>query len=258
MMAMSSPGVVLRRAALLIQALLAFLLALSVASTSATPASAHQPYQIPASLPGAIDPQELASFLDGVLPAQLEAHHVPGAAVAVVQDGRLVLARGYGTADREQGVPVVADRTLFRVGSVGKTVTWTAVMQLVEQGKLDLHADVNTYLTAFKVPATYPQPITLAHLLTHTAGFDDKGGILARDPADLQPLGAFLSASLPARVRPPGELAAYSNHGTALAGYIVEQVSGVALRSVRRGAHLRPAGDAPQHHPRAGAGRPGG
>jgi CubicO group peptidase (beta-lactamase class C family) len=216
------------RAARLVQALLALLLALSVVSAGAAPAAPpQQPSHVPTPAPGPIDPQELATFLDGVMPAQLETHHVPGAAVAVVQDGRLLLARGYGTADRERGVPVVADQTLFSVGSVGKTITWTAVMQLVEQGQLDLHADVNTYLTAFQVPATYPQPITLAHLLTHTAGFDDQAGILARSPADLQPLGAYLAANLPARVRPPGQLAAYSNHGTALAGYIVEQVSGL-------------------------------
>ena len=224
---MKTPTAIPRAASLLVCALVALLLGLSAASAAAAPAPSQQRHQSPAPAVGAIEPQDLATFLDDVVPAQLEANHVPGAAVSVVQDGQLVLAKGYGLADRERGVPVAADRTVFRVGSVGKAVTGTTVMQLVEQGKLDLHADVNTYLTEFKVPATYPQPITLAHLLTHTAGFEDKAGVVARTPADLRPLGAFLAETLPARVRPPGELAAYSNHGAALAGYIVEQVSGL-------------------------------
>ena len=101
-------------------------------------------------------------------------------------------------------------------------------MQLAEQGKVDLHADVNTYLKTFHLPATYREPITLAHLLTHTAGFEDRGtGTYARTTSDLEPLGQWLAEHIPARVRPPGELTAYSNYGAVLAGYIVEQVSGL-------------------------------
>ena len=117
---------------------------------------------------------------------------------------------------------------MFRIGSVSKLFTWTAVMQLVEQGKLDLDADVNTYLKEFKIPQTYPQPVTLKHLMTHTAGFEDHVlGLFGRDAASLEPLGKLLAREMPSRVRPPGELASYSNHGTALAGYIVSQVSGM-------------------------------
>jgi CubicO group peptidase (beta-lactamase class C family) len=102
------------------------------------------------------------------------------------------------------------------------------VLQLAEQGKLNLHADVNTYLKTFHIPATYPEPITLAHLLTHTAGFEDREtGLYPRTISDLEPLGQWLAEHIPARVRPPGELSAYSNYGFALAGYIVEQVSGL-------------------------------
>ena len=174
------------------------------------------------------DPEELEDFVDGVMSASLEDHHVPGATVAVVEDGKLFFARGYGYADLENREPVVADETLFRVGSVGKSFTATAVMQLVEEGRLDLDADVNTYLEDFKVPDTYPQPITLHHLLTHTAGFEDRyKGIKARAAGDLRPLDEFLAEDMPARVRPPGEFAAYSNYGLSLAGYIVEQVSGM-------------------------------
>ena len=91
-----------------------------------------------------------------------------------MKDGQLFFAKGYGYANLERHTPLVADQTLLRVGSIAKLFTWTAVMQLVEQGKLDLNADVNTYLADVVIPATYPAPITLAHLLTHTAGFEDR------------------------------------------------------------------------------------
>jgi len=175
------------------------------------------------------DPRELETFLDGVLSKQMRANHIPGAAVSVVKDGRLLFAKGYGSANLQAGRPVNAQKTLFRIGSVSKLFTATAVLQLAEQGKLNLHADVNTYLKTFHIPATYPEPITLAHLLTHTAGFEGRETGLqeARTTSDLKPLGQLLAEHMPARARPPGELTAYSNYGYALAGYIVEQVSGM-------------------------------
>ena len=103
----------------------------------------------------------------------MEKHHIAGAAVSVVKDGKLFFAKGYGYADLENDIPVDPEQTIFRIGSVGKLFTWTAVMQLVEQGKLDLDADINTYLD-FRIPDTYPQPITLKHLMTHTSGFEDR------------------------------------------------------------------------------------
>ncbi len=175
------------------------------------------------------DPRELETFLDGVIGKQMQGDHIPGAAVSVVKDGQLLFAKGYGSADLQAGKPVNAQTTLFRIGSVSKLFTATAVLQLAEQGKLNLHADVNTYLKTFHLPATYPEPITLAHLLTHTAGFEGRETGLqeARTTSDLKPLGQLLAEHMPARVRPPGELTAYSNYGFALAGYIVEQVSGM-------------------------------
>jgi CubicO group peptidase (beta-lactamase class C family) len=183
----------------------------------------------PPSPTGLSEPGELETFLDGVISTQLQVDHIPGAAVSVVKDGQLLFAKGYGSADLQAGKPVNAQTTLFRVGSVSKLFTATAVLQLAEQGKLNLHADVNTYLKTFHLPATYPEPITLAHLLTHTAGFEgrDTGLQAARTTSDLEPLGQLLAEHMPARVRPPGVVTAYSNYGYALAGYIVEQVSGM-------------------------------
>ena len=123
------------------------------------------------SVDGLTDSAELEAFLDGLVEAQLEAYHIAGATVAVVKDGALFFAKGYGYADLEKRKRVSADRTLFRIASISKLFVWTAVMQLVEQGKLDLNTDINIYLTEFKIPDTYAQPITLTHLMTHTAGF---------------------------------------------------------------------------------------
>jgi CubicO group peptidase (beta-lactamase class C family) len=193
------------------------------------PGQARRSTPPPPTPSGLGDPRELETFLDGVIGKQMRVDHIPGATVSVVKDGQLFFAKGYGSADLQAGKPVNAQTTLFRVGSESKSFTATAVMQLAEQGKLNLHADVNTYLKTFQLPATYPEPITLAHLLTHTAGFEarETGLQEARTASDLEPLGQLLAEHMPARVRPPGVVTAYSNYGYALAGYIVEQVSGL-------------------------------
>lgn len=175
------------------------------------------------------DPHDLQTFLDRTITAQLKNNHIPGATISVVKGGSLAFAKGYGDADLQRGKQVSATTTLFRIASVSKLFTWTAIMQLVEQGKVDLHTDINHYLKTFQIPATYPQPITLMHLLTHTAGFEEKGGANATSPEGLEPLGMWLASHIPTRVHPPGELASYSNYNAALAGYIVEQVSGLSF-----------------------------
>jgi CubicO group peptidase (beta-lactamase class C family) len=174
---------------------------------------------------GPTDHAELEAFLDDLLVRQMDEYHVAGAAVSVVKDGQLFFAKGYGYADLEDGVPVDPERTMFRIGSVGKTFTWTAVMQLVEQGKLDLDADINTYLD-FRIPATYPQPITLKHLMTHTSGFEDRlFGSVVSDAKDVAPVREWLISHISARVRPPGDTG-YANYNAILAGYIVARISG--------------------------------
>jgi CubicO group peptidase (beta-lactamase class C family) len=178
---------------------------------------------------GPTDPQELEAFLDDLMSAEMAENQIPGAMVAVVKDGRVLLTKGYGYADMADQIPVDPERTLFRVGSVSKLFTWTAVMQLVEQGKLSLDTDVNEYLD-FTIPATFPEPITLRHLLSHTAGFEFKGTNLWRLQAgQMVSLSDWMKDNQPARVFPAGEIAVYSNYGTALAGYIVERVSGLSF-----------------------------
>jgi CubicO group peptidase (beta-lactamase class C family) len=194
-------------------------------------------------LSGPTDPQEMEAFMDEFIPAQLEENHIPGATVSVIKDGKLFFAKGYGYADLETRRPVIADQTLFRPGSVSKLFTWTAVMQLAEQGKVDLHTDINTYLKDFQIPATYPEPITLAHLLTHTTGFEEFGeGLFILDGERMMPLAELMSLGMPARIYAPGEVVTYSNYGTTLAGYIVEQVSGLSFEQYIEENILNPLG----------------
>jgi len=174
------------------------------------------------------DGEELEAFLDGVIESQMATEKVAGAVVAVVHAGEISLLKGYGLADVATGRPVDPRRTLFRPGSISKLFTWTAVMQLVEQGKLDLDADVNDYLQGVSVPAAFGAPVTLAHLMTHTAGFEDRMfGLFSASPDRMTPLAELLAHELPTRVMPPGDAVAYSNYGTALAGLVIEQVSGL-------------------------------
>jgi CubicO group peptidase (beta-lactamase class C family) len=191
---------------------------------------------------GPTDPAEMEAFLDPLFAQQMEEHNVAGAAISVVKDGKLFFSKGYGYADLENNIHVDAEKTLFKVGSVTKLFTWTAVMQLFEQGKLDLDADINTYLD-FRIPDTYPQPITLRHLMTHTAGFEDLYfEVLTSEGQSQVPPGEWLASHIPERVRPPGESPAYSNYGAALAGYIVEQVSGESYSQYVQAHILHPLG----------------
>ncbi|WP_068533615.1 serine hydrolase domain-containing protein [Paenibacillus glacialis] len=177
------------------------------------------------------DATELTAFIDRVMKSQMDDFKIPGGVISIVKDGKNLFAKGYGHSNLEEGKLVDPETSLFRIASTTKLFTWTAVMQMVEQGKLDLDTDVNTYLKTVKIPKTYPQPITLRHLLTHTAGFEE-GGVgyqITTDPEKLPvSISKTLAKHMPALVRPPGEMLSYSNYGASLAGLIVEEVSGIA------------------------------
>ena len=168
---------------------------------------------------------DLETFLDGIVPLQLGLSDIAGATVSVVKDGKLLFAKGYGYADVQKKQPVSPQETLFRPGSISKLFTWTAVMQLFEQGKLDLDRDVNDYLD-FKIPDAFGKPITLKNIMTHTPGFEEQVKDLFSYAAVSPNLGEYLKTHIPGRIYPPGTVPAYSNYATALAGYIVERVSG--------------------------------
>jgi CubicO group peptidase (beta-lactamase class C family) len=181
------------------------------------------------SRPIAINAAEMAAFADGFFSRQMRKHHIPGMVFVFVQGGELVYAQGYGLANLETNTPMDAAETVMRIGSVSKTFVATAAMQLVEQGQLDLHADINQYLISFQLEETYPEPVTLAHLLTHRSGFEDPLYVSNTDPETVEPLGEHLAHNMPARAHPPGEQFIYSNYAYALAGLVVEEVSGLPL-----------------------------
>ena len=185
---------------------------------------------------------DVAAFLDGLVPAELERADIAGATLAIVKDDALLFAKGYGFADVETGKPVSADDTLFRPGSISKLFVWTSVMQLVEQGRVNLDADVNGYLD-FQIPATHPQPITLRHIMTHTPGFEEYLlDLFVDDARKLRPLGEYLRDHLPVRLFAPGTMPAYSNYATSLAGYVVQRVSGQPLEEYVEEHIFKPLG----------------
>jgi CubicO group peptidase (beta-lactamase class C family) len=178
-----------------------------------------------------LDAKEVEAWLDGFMPYALQRGHVPGAVVVVVRGDGPVLAKGYGFADLAARKPVDPDATMFRPGSVSKLLTWTAVMQQVEAGKLDLDKDINAYLD-FKVPPYAGKSVTLRHVLTHTAGFEESiRYLITSNPKALMPLDVLMKKALPAQVAAPGSTPAYSNYATALAGYVVQRVSGIPLET---------------------------
>ncbi len=208
----------------------------AIKSQAAKPQAASNPL-VP------LERSDLEAFFDGLIREQLESKNIAGAVVAVVVGDKAVFAKGYGYADVETRRKVDPETTMFRVGSITKTFTWTAVMQLAEQGKLDLNTDVNKYLKDFQVPATFTEPVTLKHCMTHTPGFEDSViGLFARNADEVKPLAQVLREQMPTRVRPPGVLASYSNHGTALAGLVVATVAGKSWEDSIEQTILKPLG----------------
>ncbi|ALN78428.1 serine hydrolase [Lysobacter antibioticus] len=181
--------------------------------------------------PGAVAPipmlsaPDLEAYVDGLVPLAIARGGLAGAVVVVVRDGQVLLAKGYGYADVEKRKPMDAARTLVRPGSISKLFVWTAAMQLVEQGKLDLDADVNRYLD-FKIRDYAGQPATMRQLMTHSAGFEESAKhLFAADESRLLPLDRYLKQVQPERVYAPGKVPAYSNYGAALAAYVVQRIS---------------------------------
>ncbi|WP_375207308.1 serine hydrolase domain-containing protein [Hyphococcus sp.] len=169
---------------------------------------------------------DVDAWLDGLMPYALREGDIVGAVVSIVKDGKLLTSRGFGYADIETREPMDPANSLVRPGSVAKLFTWTAIMQLVEEDEIDLDADINAYLD-FDVRGLKGDPITVRHLMTHTGGFEETlKDLIARDPEGVLPIEEYVKKNLPARMFAPGTTPAYSNYGTALAGYIVERVSG--------------------------------
>ena len=169
---------------------------------------------------------DLVTFFDGMIPYAIQRANIAGATVAVVAGGKLLFAGGYGYSNVKTRTTVVADQTLFRPGSISKLFIWTAVMQLVQAGKVNLDRDINSYLD-FRIPPKFGRPITMRDLMTHTPGFEDTiSQMMPNSAQQLMPLREYLIKHMPRRIFAPGTITAYSNYGATLAGYIVQRISG--------------------------------
>ena len=224
---------------------------LSLALLCLRPASGHStPETVPRRLTSHVCPRvdsaALGRFLDDRFGQGLEQGLFPGAALVFVQDDRVVLAKGFGVADVSTGGPVDPASTRFFAGSITKLITATAVVQLADRGLVDLDTDINRYLTTVQIDSAFAEPITLRHLLTHTGGLDRRDiGMATRSPAQVLPLEEYVRRRLTPRVEPPGTAFRYSNFGIALAGLVVQEVSGQPFAEYVREAIFAPLG---MHH----------
>ena len=200
-----------------------------------------------------LPPAELEAFVDGLIRRSMAEDHIAGATIAVVQNGQLVMKKGYGVASLKERRAVDPDKTLFRIASISKTFTWIALMNEIEAGRMRLDAPVNLYLPEpLQVKSrkraifwdTNQPPITLRHLMTHTPGFEDRalGQLFEEDPRRVRSLNEYLRQESPRRVRDPGVLPAYSNYGTALAGAAVANVTGKPFEQLVAEQIIFPAG----------------
>lgn len=230
-------GMTTRRTLLAAVAALALLLLTACAGASAPPPPPPEEARQASSTAHDLTRDDLDSWLDGFVPATLEREGIPGASVAVVRDGKVVSTRGFGWADREKRTPVDPKDTLFRVGSVSKLFTATAVMQLVERGDVDLDTDVEEY-----VDVDLEKPVTLRQLLSHTGGFEERVSGLIQPPDATVDLRRTLEQDPPRQIYEPGTVPAYSNYGNALAGLVVQEVSGQRFEDYVAEHVLRPVG----------------
>lgn len=175
---------------------------------------------------------ELEASVDQLMEEQLEKLNIPGAVVLVVHGEEMIFSKGYGYSHVENQIAMDPKTTLVRIGSLTKSFTATAVMQLVDRGQVDLNRNINDYMRSFQVPFYKEQPISLHHLLTHTAGLDQGFyHLTAKSAAGQSSVEAFLQQYFQEQppVRAPGIRYDYSNVGYGLAGLLIEQVTGQAF-----------------------------
>jgi CubicO group peptidase (beta-lactamase class C family) len=187
---------------------------------------------------------ELEAFIDGQVSRAMAGDHIAGVAVAVVQNGQLVMEKGYGGATPSLASKLDPRASLVRLGSASQIFTWIAALKAVEDGKLKLDAPVNGYLPEdLQIPDEgFNRPILFRHLMSHTAGFEDRafGRRYRLDPAKLTPLDDALRQLRPRRVRAAGLLSIPSDYGVALAGDIVAKTEGHPFDQLIESEILKP------------------
>lgn len=227
----------------IILAIVLLMASLSFLAGSTQVAEAQAPPLSADSEAGVTDPAELEAFLEDYLASQMEEHHIPGVVFTLVKDGDVFFSKGYGYADLEKQVPFDVEQTVLTTASVGKAFTALAVLQLYEQGSIDLHEDVRPYINDFELPDEHPGTLTFANLLTHTDGFEARMiGVAGLSEDDLLPLEALLTTYMPRQIYSPGEYMTYGNFAANLAGYLVAEISDTTFEQYMDRHILKPLG----------------
>ena len=168
----------------------------------------------------------VVSFCDSMFLQGVEQALIPGGIVSIVSSDSFMYTKGYGYANYVSQTPVNASSTLFQLGSVGKAFTAISVLQQVDEEKIDMYGNVNNYLSDWKIKNNHKKIITPFHLLTHTAGFNEKFiGYMSRSEQDIEPLNEHLSEKMPSTFQGAGVEINYSNYGYALAGLLAERTA---------------------------------
>ena len=195
-----------------------------------------------ASEPSLAESTELRSWVDEFVARQMQENHIPGAIVCIVKDGHIILSKGYGWADVESRRAVDPHKTLFRIASVTKTFTATAIMQQVERGNLHLDSDVRKIVDV-PLRLSSSKPLRISDLLTHRGGFESGlFGVLSNRMTRMPSLKEVLSRTMPSQVRDPGTLSSYSNHGFTLLAYVIERTTGLPMAQYMQDNVFAPLG----------------
>jgi len=178
-----------------------------------------------------LDSETVSEFSDEFFKKNMEKYDVPGAVITIVKGNKVLFSKGYGYSDVDNSIPVTTDGTLFRIGSVSKLFTAMAIIQLANEGKIDLEEDVEEYLPKLNINNPYDTKITMSMILTHIAGIDSEmiGELSMEDPGE-NSVSEFMESRTIDIVREPGKIIEYSNQGMAVAGYAVEQISGQSCK----------------------------